>query len=123
MPASKRFQDVEIWQKAHTWVLDVYRMTDSFPKAEMFGLVSQLRRAAVSIPANFAEGFRKRGQADKLRYYNISQGSISESMYYLILARDLRYADTSELMNGLTEIDVMLHAYVSGIQKNVREAE
>jgi len=89
----------------------------------MFGLISQLRRAAVSIPANFAEGFRRRGQADNLRYYNISQGSISESMYYLILARDLGYADTFELMNNLTEIDVMLHAYVHGIQRRAKVAE
>jgi four helix bundle protein len=82
----------------------------------MFGLTSQLRRAAVSIPANFAEGFRKQGKADKLRFYNISQGSISESMYYLILASDLGYVDSSSLKEGLNEVDVMLQAYMKGIE-------
>ena len=59
--ASRSFEDVEVWQRAHRWVLEIYRYSESFPKHEMFGLSSQLRRAAVSIPANFAEGFKKRG--------------------------------------------------------------
>jgi four helix bundle protein len=66
----------------------------SLPKHELFGLTSQLRRAAVSVPANFAEGFKKRGLADKVRFYNIAQGSLEECRYYLILARDLRYGDS-----------------------------
>jgi len=102
MERSKRFQDVEIWQVAHRWVLDIYRITATFPRHEAFGLTSQLRRAAVSVPANFVEGFRKRGTADKLRYYNIAQGSISECMYYLLLAKDLGYADTSDAIQALT---------------------
>jgi four helix bundle protein len=65
---AKTFKDVEIWKKAHTWVLDVYRLTGSFPKHELFDLTSQLRRAAVFVPANFAEGFKKRG-------YQIRSGS------------------------------------------------
>jgi len=76
--AAKSFEDVEIWQKAHGFVLGVYRLSEAFPKAEIFGLSSQLRRAAVSIPANFAEGFKKVGKADKLRYFNIAQGSLEE---------------------------------------------
>jgi len=64
--AARSFQDVSIWQKAHQWVLGIYRMTDNFPKNEQFGLTSQLRRSAVSIPANFAEGFRKQSRLDKL---------------------------------------------------------
>ncbi len=75
---SKTFQDVEVWQRAHKWVLAVYRLTEGFPKQEMFGLTSQLRRAAVSVPANFAEGFKKVGIADKLRFCNIAQGSLEE---------------------------------------------
>ena len=77
MPA-KTFQDVEVWKKAHAWVLNVYRFTEKFPKHELFGLTSQLRRAAVSIPANFAEGFKKKGHADKARFYNIAQGSLEK---------------------------------------------
>ena len=71
MPA-KSFEDVEIWKKAHEFVLDVYRLTETFPKHELFGLTSQLRRAAVSVPANFAEGFKKTSKPDKVRFYNIA---------------------------------------------------
>lgn len=88
---SRTFEDVDLWRKAHAWVLAIYKFTEVFPKHELFGLTSQLRRAAVSVPANFAEGFKKRGLADKIRFYNIAQGSLEECRYYLILARDLRY--------------------------------
>ena len=71
---SKTFEDLIVWQKAHQWVLSVYRFTESFPKRELFGLTSQLCRAAISIPANIAEGFKKMGKADKARFYNIAQG-------------------------------------------------
>ena len=114
--AARSFQDVNIWQKAHQWVLGIYRMTDGFPKNEQFGLTSQLRRAAISIPANFVEGFRKKGRLDKLRFYNIAQGSISESQYYLILANDLGYANTTGLLEQLKEIDIMLDAYIRRIK-------
>lgn len=75
----------------------IYRFTEKFSKHELFGLVSQLRRAAVSIPANFVEGFKKQGKADKVRFYNIAQGSIEECRYYLILSRDLGYGYTALL--------------------------
>jgi len=96
---ARSFEDLIVWQKAHQLVLAVYRITSSFPKSEQFGLVSQMRRAAVSIPANIAEGFGKSGAADKARYLNISQGSLEELRYYLILTNDLEYSDTSSIMN------------------------
>jgi four helix bundle protein len=102
---------VVVWQKAHAWVLNVYRFTEAFPRAEMFGLTSQLRRAAVSIPANFAEGFGKRTVLDKARFFNIAQGSIEECRYYLILARDLGYGDTRQIAAELQEVGRMLEAY------------
>lgn len=114
--ASKTFEEVEVWQYAHKWVLGVYRFTESFPKQEMFGLTSQLRRAAVSIPANFAEGFKKIGLSDKLRFYNIAQGSLEECRYYLILARDLNYGDVGELRSDLERISKMLDAYMRAIR-------
>ncbi|MDQ3331145.1 MAG: four helix bundle protein, partial [Planctomycetota bacterium] len=86
---ARRFEDLIVWQKAHALVLTIYRTTESFPRTETYGLTSQLRRSAVSIPANIAEGFRKRGRSDKARFLNISQGSLEETRYYLILARDL----------------------------------
>lgn len=117
---AKRFEDVEIWKKAHRFVRDVYRATDTFPRREMFGLTSQFRRAAVSIPANFAEGFKKRDVADKLRFYNISQGSLEEWRYYLILTRDLGYGDTSKLNLQLEEVSKMLASYVDKIRGDLQ---
>lgn len=112
---ARRFQDLEMWQLAHAWVLKIYKLTESFPRHEMFGLTSQLRRAAVSVPANIAEGFRKRGAGDKARFYNISQGSLEECRYYLILASDLGYADTSALANDLDQISRVIDSYVRAI--------
>ena len=114
--SSKSFRDVIAWQKAHAFVLEVYRLSDSFPKSETYGLSSQLRRAAVSVPANFAEGFKKRGEADKLRYYNIAQGSIEECHYYLILANDLRYAETTVLTAQLNEVARLLEGYAGALE-------
>jgi four helix bundle protein len=104
----RTFEDVTVWKKAHGWVLAIYRFTEAFPKHETFGLTSQLRRAAVSVPANFAEGFKKRGKSDKARFYNIAQGSLEECRYYLILSRDLGYGETRVLMESLEEISRML---------------
>ena len=112
---AKSFEDVEVWRKAHAWVLAVYRFTEQFPKHELFGLTSQLRRAAVSVPANFAEGFKKRSHADKLRFYNIAQGSLEECRYYFILARDLKYGDSSTLRNAAEEISKMLDSYMRSL--------
>lgn len=108
---SKTFEDVDLWKKAHAWVLSIYRFTEAFPRHELFGLSSQLRRAAVSVPGNFAEGFKKTGRADKVRFYNIAQGSLEESRYYLILARDLKYGDPTMLMKAADEIGRMLASY------------
>ena len=81
----------------------------------MYGLTSQFRRAAVSIPANIAEGFRKKGKPDKFRFMNIAQGTLEECRYYLILAQDLEYLDTSEMMRQLEEVSKMLNAYAKSI--------
>src|SRR5947209_20264147 len=115
---AKSCEDVELWKKAHAWVLAIYRFTESFPKHELFGLTSQLRRAALSVPANFAEGFKKRGTADKLKFYNIAQGSLEECRYYLILARDLNYGDPAGLVRNLEEIGRMLESYTRLISRS-----
>lgn len=116
--AAKSFEDVEIWKKAHAWVLSIYRFSEGFPKHELFGLSSQLRRAAVSVPANFAEGFKKLGKADKLRFYNIAQGSLEECRYYFILARDLGYGDVVEMQQQAITIGKMLNSYMAAISKD-----
>lgn len=115
---AKSFQDLIVWQKAHRFVLAMYKTSALFPKSEMYGLVSQVRRAAVSIPANIAEGFKKKSRADKARYLNIAQGSLEESRYYLILANDLGYCDTSLLMRDLEEVSRLLEGYRGAIEKN-----
>jgi four helix bundle protein len=112
---AKRFEQLIVWQKAHQFVLGVYRFTDNFPRAEIYGLTSQLRRAAVSIPANIAEGFKKRGRADKVRFLNIAQGSLEECRYYLILAKDLNYGDTGKLQPQLEEASKLLEVYSAKI--------
>lgn len=111
MNKSKSFQDLIVWQKAHQFVLKIYSITKNFPKEELFGLTSQLRRASVSIPANIAEGFKKRSKLDKGRFYNISQGSIEECKYYLILASDLNYYQTNDILKDLEEISKLLNSY------------
>jgi four helix bundle protein len=115
MEAAKSFEDLVVWQRAHQFVLAVYRLTQGFPKFEVYGLSSQFRRAAVSIAANIAEGFRKRGQADKLRFFNIAQGSIEECRYYLILTRDLKYGDGAAALSLLQETSRLLVSYCRSI--------
>ena len=90
MPISD-FRDLTVWQEAHRLVLMVYEATITYPSNEQFGLVSQMRRAAVSVPANIVEGFRRRGRQDKLRFYNIADASLEELKYFLILSGDLAY--------------------------------
>jgi four helix bundle protein len=114
---SQSFRDVLVWQKAHAFALAVYCVTEAFPKHELFGLTSQLRRAAASIPTNFVEGFRKRTTPDKLRFYNISQGSAGECLYQLILAHDLRYAETTTLQADLEEVSRLLQGYINGLTR------
>jgi four helix bundle protein len=113
---SKTFEELVVWQKSHQFVLKIYRITQQFPQYELFGLVSQLRRAVVSIPANIAEGFKRKGKADKVRFFNISQGSLEEVRYYLILTDDLGYAETKQLRTDLDEISRMLNAYIKTIR-------
>jgi four helix bundle protein len=108
---AKNFQDLLIWQKSHALVLEIYRLTRAFPKHEMFGLCSQMQRAAVSVPANIAEGFKRRGRADKARFLNIAQASLEECRYFLILTRDLGYASTDSLLILLDETSRFLDAY------------
>lgn len=117
---AKSFEDLVVWQKAHHFVLGVYKYTTGFPKEEMYGLTSQFRRAAVSIAANIAEGFKKRGEKDKVRLMNVSQGSIEECRYYLILARGLNYGDNHELNMKLDEVSKLLGGYTSTILNSIK---
>jgi four helix bundle protein len=113
-----RYEDLLMWQKAHECVLVVYTLTKNFPKEEIYGLTSQMRRAAVSVPANIAEGFRRKSTADKLRFYNFAQASLDECHYYLRLASDLGYGQTGQLELQFEEVSRMLNAYVDKMRRS-----
>ena len=118
MEPAKNFTDLIVWQKAHKFVLDVYLFTAKFPREEIYALTSQFRRAAVSIAANIAEGFKKKSNKDKVRFYNISQGSVEECRYYLILSKDLSYGENVHLLELITEVSKILDAYITAIDSN-----
>ncbi|MBN1578804.1 MAG: four helix bundle protein [Chitinispirillaceae bacterium] len=113
------FRDLIVWQKAHALVLDIYRFSDLFPKTELYGLTSQLRRAGVSIPANIAEGFKKKSKPDKARFMNIAQGSLEECRYYFILSQDLGYGNTEQLLINTDEVGKLLDTYTQSILSSV----
>ncbi len=115
MQSAKSFRDLVVWRKGHAFVLDIYRFTSGFPKSETYGLGSQMRRAAVSIPANIAEGFARRGYGDKVRFMNIAESSLEECRYYLILAENLGFGRTEILGKSAEELSRLLNAYTKGI--------
>lgn len=110
---AQTFEDLVVWQKSHQLTLRVYRITMEFPKQELYGLTSQMRRAAVSVPANIAEGFKRRSRVDKARIFNIAQTSLEELRYYFILAKELEYLARIEGTEDVEEIARMLGAYTS----------
>lgn len=118
LPA-QNFQDLIVWQKAHQFVLRVYQLSKLFPREQQYGLTSQLRRAAISVPANIAEGFKKRGRADKVRFMNIAEGSLEECRYYLILTEDLGYGDSLKLREQLEGVSKLLGRYSAAIRTPV----
>jgi len=115
------FENIIAWQKAHSFTRCVYKITKHFPEDERYGMTSQFRRAAVSIGANIAEGYKKLSKADKLRFLNISDGSLAECENYIILARDVEYINEEEyalLHNSAEEVGRLLIAYSNGIINN-----
>jgi four helix bundle protein len=90
-PVLKSFKELEVWQRAHALVLQTYRVTGAFPDREKYGIVSQIRRSAASIPANIAEGFGRRATKELLQFLANANGSLEETRYFLILSRDLNY--------------------------------
>ena len=120
--ASQSFEQLLVWQKGHQYVLSIYRITKLFPKEEIFGLVNQMRRAAASITANIAEGYAKISPKDKLRFYNISQGSLEETRNFVILSKDLGYItieDKEFLEDQAAEVSRLLNSYCIALIKNV----
>lgn len=111
----KSFRDLIVWQKAHQFVLEVYKITAKFPNDEKYALTSQIRNAVVSIAANIVEGFKRKHNKDYARFLNISEGSLEEVKYYLILSLDLDYLNKDEYDNlwfRAEEIGKMLNSFI-----------
>lgn len=109
----QRFTELRVWEQSHTLVLEVYRLTASFPSHERFGLVSQLRRAALSVPTNIAEGAKRTSRRDYSRFLNVAEGSLAETQYLLRVSRDLGYAAEERVRELISHTSVaarMLHA-------------
>ena len=116
--ATVRFEDIIAWQKAYAFALATYKLTRTYPESERFGLCSQFQRAAISISANIAEGYKKISKADKLRFFNIAQGSLEESRCYVHLSKDLGYislSDYEDLYAKLEETSKFLNAYCRAV--------
>jgi len=113
----QNYQELKVWQKSHQLVLEVYQFTNQFSKTEMFGLISQIRRSSVSIPANLAEGCGKKGSNDIANFFQISLRSLHETEYYLLLAKDLQYITTEIFAARNSEIKEIKAMLVSLIKK------
>lgn len=114
-----RFEDVIAWQKARMFINHVYNVTQSFPPIEKYGLTSQFQRAAVSIAANIAEGYKRMGKDDKLRFYNYSQGSLEECRCYIYLSMDFNYIssdEASKMIDEIEETSKILNSYIIAIK-------
>lgn len=111
---AKTFRDIIAWQKAHQLVINVYEVTRKFPNDEKFGLISQMRRASISIPSNIAEGYKRHGFKDALSFFNISEASLEELKYQTLLAFDLNYLDTNwyqKLIKLEDEVGMLLNGW------------
>ena len=116
------FTDLEVWREAHNLVLMVYKITKGFPKEEIFGLVSQVRRAVVSITSNITEGFVRQGFKEKLQFYYIALSSLTELQNQLLIAKDLDYLNQTEFDDvtlQITSVHKLLNAFISATKKHV----
>jgi four helix bundle protein len=114
----QHFSKLLVWQRSHKLVLQLYQVTVGFPSTERFGLISQLRRAALSVPTNIAEGSKRSSQTDFARFLNMAEGSLSETEYLVILSRDLGYIEKPAAARYLNEISEILRM-LSGLRSKV----
>jgi len=115
----KSFTDLHTWKEGHVFVLMIYRITKSFPREEQFGLVNQLRRAAVSITSNIAEGFTRNSYKEKLQFYATALGSLSEVQNQLLIAKEVGYMDKEPYTSSYTQ-SVVVSKLLNGLLKKTR---
>lgn len=114
------FTDLNVWKNAHAFVVALYKVTKQFPDTEVYGLTSQIRRAAVSVTSNIAEGFGRHSYKEKLQFYYLAQGSLTEIKNQLLIARDVGYLTTTEF-EPLAQAANDIHALLAGFLKKTRE--
>jgi four helix bundle protein len=118
----RNYRDLQVWTKAHDLTVELYRLSREFPREEIYGLTSQLRRAAVSVGSNLAEGCGRRTSTELARFVRIALGSASELDYQLLLARDLGFMkedDFASSIAALTEVRKMLTSFLSSVEKQI----
>jgi four helix bundle protein len=116
------FEDLEVWKKSHRLVLDIYKLTKEFPTEELFGITRQIRRAAVSIPNNIAEGFGRHTTKDLIHFLIQARGSLCEIRYLILLSTDLKIVskeDKSSYINDINEIGRMLNGLIRSLRKRL----
>jgi len=116
----KSFTDLQAWQEAHKFVLLIYKTTKDFPKEEMFGLTSQVRRAAVSITSNITEGFSRFSYKEKIQFYRMGLGSLTEAQNQLLIARDINYIKPEKFSN-LVKLSITVQKLLHGLIKKSKE--
>lgn len=115
------YRKLQVWQRSHYLTIEIYQITNNFPREEMFGLTSQIKRATSSVPANIAEGCGRNSNKDFAQFLNISLGSLNESTYFVLLAKDLNYINVElfeKLNNECNEIKAMLISLINKIRNN-----
>jgi len=116
----KKVEDVPVWQQTHKLTLSVYKITEKFPRQEIYGLTSQLRRSSASVAANISEGFSRNTTKELIMFLYIARGSCAETKYHLLLARDLKYlkeVDYKKLLVGFDEIGKQLNGWISSLRR------
>jgi four helix bundle protein len=118
----RNYRDLQVWKKAHDLALELYRVSQRFPREEIYGITGQLRRAAVSIGANLAEGCGRRTSTELARFVRIALGSASELDYQLLLSRDLGFMAAEEFTSAsasLTEVRKMLTSFLNSVEAQI----
>lgn len=119
MEKIQSFTDLKAWQEGHKFVLQIYKATDTFPKTEIFGLTSQLRRASVSVTSNIAEGFSRKSQKEKIRFYYIALASLTETQNQILIAKDIQYLNKNHFDN-LAEKTVTIAKLINGLLRSIQ---
>ena len=115
----KSFKDLILWKKSHELVLEIYKLTSKLPESEKFGIINQIQRSSVSVPANIVEGFGRISLKEKLRFLYIANGSLEETRYFLILIKDLDFFNTEILQERLSEVSKILNSYIKKLKISI----